>query len=794
MHEESRATASPGYALGRLQDALHTAATSADEATRSRAAAKVDRWRAVLDGMASGRLTVGSRTPVADTPAWVTPEVVTGGFATGRHLAEQPLDDAERARLADLPPGPGSTPRERFNLWYLSDAGQADLVAALVSEQYRIDLPEHAALAVVALLVDHGQAEAALDLVAALGPYLHRLRFTPSLTDRPVRTGTAVHLEWVGDVAATLRAATPPEQLLAMRETLTLWHPLYDELVALWAETVDGELPHLVTGDGTTHVAGGWPARRFPDGWAARRAEWLSRYAATGDQATAPTRHRHPKSNFDRLLRALQTGGDDGSGLSGRDVGWVRRSLANTITRHGAPGSEARAALRATQAVIAARPTHAAIAHVVAGRLDRFPADGGLPDLDPVVADTTEEEAPAMGDGVAVPATVIRKVSRALEAPVEELIDRGIVGSGEVLAQVLPQVTAHYVAVSIGDPVIAGLHARTYTAFRRRRSLLLLNLEHQVRFEELPWVAALTGFRTEGGSTAAARQALQRAVVLALDSFPERILPNPLVREFGALATAGDVRLPLVEEVAADIFMGTFTAKWQTAARVASESLKGSLYARYYDLPGPKFWLSARESTSWARRLHRRWGNGTTADFTALCTARAAEAGRDGLAWSVAANGAVLEQSQILTTHNLAVLTAGLDLKPVLRERAPELAERVMVWVLRTHAHLPKEHRAALQAVKNISYAWRQAIYFLSFCDAPSQAAVVQRLLEGTATGTARQLRPAVDGLAHVLAGGRFDPSGMAHRGDGRRLLGWAVGKHWLLDPIHRPHMTRATT
>lgn len=151
MHEEPRATASPSYAMGRLQQALHTAVTSGDAATRRRAEAKAERWRAVLGGMASGGLTVGSRTPVRDTPAWVTLEVVTGGFSTGRLLAEGPLDDDERTRLAALPPGPGATPRERLNLWYLSDAGQAELLAAVAGERYRIGLPEHAALAVVAL-------------------------------------------------------------------------------------------------------------------------------------------------------------------------------------------------------------------------------------------------------------------------------------------------------------------------------------------------------------------------------------------------------------------------------------------------------------------------------------------------------------------------------------------------------------------------------------------------------------------------------------------------------------------
>ncbi len=783
MHDEPQAEPSPRYAAGRLQAALRTAATSKDAATRARATARADRWRAVLDGMAGGELAVGSRTPVADTPDWVTLEVVTGGFATGRLLAEQPLDEAETSRLAALPPGPGSTSRERLNFWYLSDAGQSELLAALANDRYRIDLPEHAALAVIALLVDRGNVEAALDLLAEIGPFLGRLRLTPHLTERAVPTGTGVHLATVGAVRSALLSSTPPVQIVAMRETLTLWDPLYDDLVALWAATVDGELPRLVDGDGTTRVEGGWPARRYPDDWAVRRAAWLARYVETVERATVSSRHQHSKSNFSRLRRALAAAGDDGAGLSGRDVGWVRRALANTITRHGAPGSEARAALRAVQAVVAARPTHAALAHLVANRLDQFPAESGLPDLDRVVAAISRAEEPALAEDAPVPPSVVRKVSRALEAPVEELIARGVIGSGEVLATVLPQVTAPYVSAGIADPVLAGLHARTYAAFRRRRSLLLLDLEHQVSFDELPWIVAVSGFRERSSSSRPARQALTRSVLLALDSFPETILPNPLVRELGALASVADVRLALVDEVAADIFMGTFTTKWRTAARAASEGLQGSLYARYYDLPGPETWEPAPSPSGWARKARRRWGKETADDFATLCRTRAREAGAVGRSWSVAANGAVLEQSQILTTHNLAVLTFGLDLEPTLRERAAELAERVFSWMLRAHAHLPDQHHAALQAVKNIAYGWRQAIYLLSFCDEPSQASAVRRLHDATTTGNASQLRPVVDGLSHVLAGGRFDELGVAEGGTGRRLLGWSVGEHWLVPP-----------
>ena len=52
--------------------------------------------------------------------------------------------------------------------------------------------------------------------------------------------------------------------------------------------------------------------------------------------------HRHPKSNFARLARQLERCMAGSTALTRREVGWVRRALANTITRHGEPGSDTR--------------------------------------------------------------------------------------------------------------------------------------------------------------------------------------------------------------------------------------------------------------------------------------------------------------------------------------------------------------------------------------------------------------------------------------------------------------------
>jgi len=798
MSDEPRIAASPVYAVGQLQRAIDSLAAAQDAAGLARRDSKITRWRSVLTGMTGGGLSVGSRTPVSGTPAWVTLEVAQGGFATGRLLAEQPLDADERELLAGLPQDvPGLTGRERLNLWYVGDAGQRDLLRVLAEGRYRVDVPEEAALPVVAWLLEHGQFEVALDLVAELRPWMSRLRFTPRPAAGTAPSGVMVHVQTAGQVAAALNAIRPRPQIAVMRQTLAVRHPLFDRLVALWCETVDGDLPRLAPGSGTDGaVTGGWPCRRWPADWPRRRSAWLASYHQAADGHELAGSRRAAKSNFARLRAALEACKQDSSALTGREVGWIRRALANTITRHGAPGSPSRTGLRAIQQQMVSRPAHADLARIVASRLARFPADAGIPSLDRVAADVAAGESVAVPDGEPIPAHLVAKASRALEAPADELVGRGIIGSAEVLAAVVPQITAQVVAAGLDDPQLASLYSRAYAAFRRRRSLLLLNLEHQVRFGELPWIAALQPFRAESADTAqTARQTLAEVAFLAVRGFPQTIMPNPLISEMSTLAAQAGVPLPLTEEVAADIFTGTFTTKWADAAATASDLLDGTLYARYYDLPAPQAWPGGL-----AAMVTERWGKTTADGFTSLCKSRASQTqASGGSASPVAVNGTILEQAQILTTHNLAILVDALGLRDHVTGLAPELADRTFAWLTRSLQQQPPTWQARLQAIKNAAYAWRQAIYFLSLCPPSAQAGALARLRDqvqaaGNEDFQAR-IQPVIDGLAHVIAGGRFDADGSApDPGGGRRFLGWTAGPHWILDPATASHTTRSAS
>ncbi|MFD0852931.1 hypothetical protein ACFQ07_11875, partial [Actinomadura adrarensis] len=66
--------ANPGYAGAQLAKAFTTALTHEDADVRRRAEARISKWDQVLRGMGDGSLSIGSRTPVAGLPEWVSPE------------------------------------------------------------------------------------------------------------------------------------------------------------------------------------------------------------------------------------------------------------------------------------------------------------------------------------------------------------------------------------------------------------------------------------------------------------------------------------------------------------------------------------------------------------------------------------------------------------------------------------------------------------------------------------------------------------------------------------------------
>jgi hypothetical protein len=742
-----------GYPFSQLLKAM----ARAGQATTAR----VRQWERVIKGMLDGSLAVGSRTPVTETPAWVTLQVLQGGFATGGFAAGGDLLPHEREELDRLP-ATADRGRTALNLHFVEEPGRSTLASMLRERTYRVDVPEEAALLAYTWLLRHGESERAEKLVDDVGRFFDRLRFYPRPHARPFRSGTSVSVATAGEAVTSLHNKRPQEQVQRMKEAITVWAPLYDRAVELFVETVAA----------TTRE----PCKLHPQGWGPRAQALLDDYDNARRRHNLCRKPERPKENFFRLRQYLAKYLREPASITAGDRAAIRHILDAYIMRHGEPAGARLTAVRQEQARNVARPDHVSLAKVLARRLESVPSDEGLQDLDSAVAPIAESEAAAAGaaPGSLFPASLVRKVARCWEAPLEALVEREVIGSAEAMATVVPPLTAQLRAAAIAEPELRGLYEAVYTAFRRRRSLLLLNLQSQVRLGELPWIQALEPwFGGDEASKRAASNALNRVASVALRAFPQTILPNKLIKELRALSGAAGQARPFVDELAADIFMGSFSATYLRAAQVAARLLSGSLYERYYGVPFTQV-LSFKATPSQYGGVH------TSPELATLCQALA---GSDGEGSFVARNGTVIEQAQILTTHNLAALFEDAAFAALMRGQLPEIAKRCFEWICTRLQNLSNDWKAQLQLMKNAAYAWRQMIFYLSLLGADEVMAFVDWLLkyfEARIAPFRARFAPVVKGFEAVVAGDTFDSGGQLPSG-GRRFLGWSVGRHWLL-------------
>ena len=743
-----------GYAVFQLSKALLAHDLDCGPVARFNSRRRISRWQQVIRNMLQDRAEYGSRTPIAEIPAWVTLDVVTGGFATGNLLAGGELTDFERQLAATIPGIRRGFERLDINAWHLTDEGLGALRERLVRGDFRIDVPEEAALLIVAWLLGQQRTEQARALIDAIVPFFDRLRFFPSISaDLPI-SAAQVHIVNAGEMKHLLLTLPPQAQIAVQKKTIETRLPLYDSAISHFLLTYQA----------------GWPCRHYPDQWHEQAAELDTRYKRLWVGKRSPDR-------VEELFSLLGQCSRDAQSLTGRQVGRIRRIVDDFVRKHGAPGSAPHLALRTNQRGHVAGPEHHLIARVVAKRLSKYPAHSGISDFADLSGPITADEALdwGQGDGVTIPSAIQRLLQRCRSGTISELIDHGLITSGDTVARVLPAMTAQLSSSGLCDEALRMVYACTYRAFRRRRSLLLVNLQRQVGLSELPWVAAIEGDRQLDTAVAeAAKQSLVESSALTLCAFPYAILPNKLLQEFRALADTAELDLPFVEEVAADIFMGQFSDKFADAARRTGRVIAGSVYARYYD-------IDTGELASLLTKGRRRARVASDA-FAMLCATRAgAELGT----WHPATNGTILEQQQILTTQNLALLFDELGLKVLLRPRLGGMVQACFEWICKRHQMQIELYHARLIMLKNTAYAWRQMVFYLAMLDEYERTVALESVEAYFALQPAvfrERFLPLMSGLRKACAG-EVLPQHCPTDDGARVFLGWTTTPHWLLSP-----------
>ncbi|WP_347254721.1 hypothetical protein [Leminorella grimontii] len=751
-----------GYAQAQLAKALMSP-LNAEE--------KTERWEGVLHNILNAQAQYGSRTPFNNVPAWVTPEVVTGGFATGRHMAGGELLEHEVAQLKaySLKADTGCE-RLALNGYYLTDAGLDVLCQRLETGAYEISAPEEGALLTVAWLLKNNDVQPARQLIDAISPWFSFLRFYPIPLDAPRSSSEMVRLQELGDSIADLRRIQPNRRLLAQKESVEIWLPFKVNMVHLVQQALDG-------GEAI-------------DEWKKEAKALLTEYQrlrAVYSLCGKPEKH---KGHFSQLRRFIERLSEDSKmSAAPGDIEQIRFILRSHIQKYGEPYSEQSLRVSELRQRAVEAPAHYDVSQALAARLERLPPQGGIDSLDTVSCALSEQEATGVRvpAGTQIPAYIQRKALRSLNTTAEELIAQKLITSSEVLARILPQTTSGIRASCIADEALRELYAAIYRAFRCRRSLLLLDLQHQIQLEELPWIAAIEPYRQKSLSEQELAQKTMREIgFLAVKSFPQAQLPNRLLQELSSLSKPVTPPLFWTDELAADIFMGQFSNKFVHAAISAADAMKNSLYATYFglDYDQIKKRLAANGNVSKINILERLTGSThknvkPEAALLQICEERA---GVRYEYYKVAQSGMLIEQQLVLTTHNMNTVFTGLGLERRLTPFLPEMCEFCFRWICR-RLQVPFEgYHSALITIKQSAYAWRQLIFYLSFLPPEPRSAFVawaEAHLQKQRPSFQSLFSPVWRGLI-MAAQGRSPQMRPEKEGDPRAFYGWSA-QHWML-------------
>jgi len=750
-----------GYPTFQLAKALRNSILNVSPSSER----KIEQWEKVLLGMYSGELQIGSRTPVSGTSSWATLEVATGGFATGQLLAGGDLTDYEKdlAEQLNIPLGPET--RALLNGYFISQEGVQRLRDHASTGQFTVNLPEEGALLAVACLIDKGDSVGANEVLSHIFPYFAELRFFPNLQGQE-NSSESVFLQSVGETINKLGSVQTSRQVRAQDEAVNVWIPLYDSLVSLLVETIAGEIPSVEIGQSGNHkISGGYPGQKLPDGWVERARVVIALHEENASQHKLCGRRLKQGSAHQRFLKATQSLVES-QNLPAGDQQYIRLQLARYIAKRGLPGSAQHNVSRGTQTQECRGPKYRDIAELLGRRLSALPKDQGIENISFYVAPIlTSEASNQVPEGTCIPKHIVKKVGRAQIATVDELIQQGYITSADVLAEVLPQMTSGVRAASFTDIRLKRVYMSVYRAFRRRRSLLLINFESQVKITELPWILEIEKFRaTNLADREPALVVLNDVLVLALSHFPQALLPNKLLQEIRALLDQAGLDVPIVDEVAADIFMGRFTQKYSNSATIASDLLSDTTYAKYYNI----------DYVALSKRLQKSLGG---EEFSKVCAERVvAESER----WSVARNGVVIEQQQILTTQNLAVVFHKLNLLDLVKTKLPGMIENTFSWICRRQQVPIDNYHAGLIMLKNTAYAWRQMVFYLSLLPHRDQVELLSWMFahfNKQGIEFRNRFKPVMNGLKAAIAGKsitRNDPESLM-------FLGWTVDRHPLM-------------
>eukprot|EP01097_Dermamoeba_algensis_P008797 TRINITY_DN5992_c0_g1_i1.p1 TRINITY_DN5992_c0_g1~~TRINITY_DN5992_c0_g1_i1.p1 ORF type:complete len:474 (+),score=109.76 TRINITY_DN5992_c0_g1_i1:49-1422(+) len=428
---------------------------------------KLKKWESVVQTWLSGALSVGSRTPIAQTPSWVTLEVMTGGFATGQLLAGGDIQEHEkllyRALVAD---GDESVEviRKKLNDFFLSESGLSVLSKLLDTGLYRVQVPEEGALLTICYLLrqeDPELQEQAGIILQEIQPWFHKLRFFPLPSDTRVpEGGMEAFVRPVLSLKSYLSNVKLNSRVQKLTSVLSHFIPLYDELIRIILETTEGEAPHwevewdLEKATRKESVKGGLPFQKSTP-------QLKEQFDALKEQMKEfASLRRMRKKNVGKILYIAEQFFTS-KAFTGNQVEFVRNAIADLFKRRGNISSAKRMAVRQQHKnTVDKCQARLQYAKILQERVKDIHPEGGIEAISTVIGPVNLNEAQKFSVPVEshLPKTLIRKAHMSKIAPLDQLCEERIIPSADLLGSLIHTVVASVRASGIKE---ANLSSRT---------------------------------------------------------------------------------------------------------------------------------------------------------------------------------------------------------------------------------------------------------------------------------------------------------------------------------------------
>jgi len=504
---------------------------------------------------------------------------------------------------------------------------------------------------------------------------------------------------------------------LLQKAAFNIWSPLADRALSLIIESYEGRLPIVrFRSDGSLESCiGGVPFAKSSEQWTKKRDVLLEDFSNASIKYKRTGRAKK-KGSLGKMVYYLER--HKCGALTSRERNQISTVVGLCIHKRGLPNSEKSHQFRLAQAQEVAAPLYSELSSGIVKLLKNYESHQGLESLNFLEKDT--------------PDALRAKVARAELQTLDQLLTSEVVSSGEMLASLASQITSQLYAKIPEDIGLGRLLQANYYSFSKRRSLLLLNLGHQVTLADIPWFKAVCP-NPNATIKSVALKTFKSLSQKYLWYFPYTQLPNKLLQELRSLSALANKKDYFTEELAADIFMGRLSPKFYSAAKCAYRNYKGSLYSKYYKIQNIDKDLVAQSRERLGLPILKTYSFG-----------------------DVAQNGAVLEQVSILTSHNLTNLTQIIDFDSC---QWIELCERCVAWIQRQPLLIDKGHFPRLKQHKNFAYAWRNLIFFLSMAREKDQNDWLERQLVSNFTGAhAELIHSLILGLNQCRKGENYKP------------------------------------